>query len=499
MPGRIMIVDSQPTTRALLRVKLTVAYYETEQASSLEEALRLARVFRPDIVIFGDTLPGDDPARFAARMTTLLPGEEIRTIYLQSRDDDAARRLAISSGVEDVIGLPLDHAYLLARLRSIFRKLDTDRDARWREDADRALGLNEAARPYVSPCGLTLVHPDPSRLPAPMVAALHKAGQGRLSVITPEAILRDNSTPADLYLLFDDSDTPGQSLSLLSELRAHRRTRHAAILYGAPPDQAASAASALDLGADDVMLGWCGAEELIARCERLIARRRAVDAHRLRMQTGLRAALIDSLTGLWNRRYALPNLEQMLEMASATGRQCAVMIADLDHFKAVNDRYGHMTGDAVLRAVAKRLQAQMRSVDVIARLGGEEFLIVLPDSDRQTAQATAQRLVNAIADAPVLLPNHTGEIAISVSIGIAVGPGSAGTAPTGSTGSTGADLLAAADRALYRAKEDGRARVSFDDGKARSKHPDAGRLRGVEALIDQRRFDFPKTASKRSA
>ena len=523
MPGRILIVDSQPTTRALLRVKLTVAYYETEQAESLEEAVRLARVFRPDIVIFSDTLAGTGPARVVARMASLLPGEEIRSIFLQSDPCPEARRAAIEAGVEDVIVLPLNHRFLLARLRSIFRKLDTDRDARWREDADRALGLSEAALPYLPPSVVTLVHSDPAQIPRRVIEPLEAAGQGRLVLITPQEILRDNPPPADLYMLFDTPETAGEMLSLVSELRAHGRTRRAGVIYGALPEDTGTAASALDLGADDVVLGWRSAKELVVRSDRLIARRRAVDAHRLRMQTGLRAALIDPLTGLWNRRYALPNLEQLVETASLGGRQVAVMLADLDHFKTVNDQHGHLIGDAVLKEVARRLQLHLRSTDMLARFGGEEFLVILPETDCARAATTAQRLIDAVSATPIEVCDAGLEISVSISIGIAVGPqslsghGASGGAAHGPA--PGAELLAAADRALYSAKRDGRAcsRVAStgageaadtasasDDPEIAIASPvttnsDSAPSGRTDAAPDQRQRDFSKAASKRSA
>lgn len=488
MPGRILIVDSRPTTRATLRVKLTVAYYETEQADSAEEALRLARVFRPHVVIFGDSLPGNDPAVFINRINTLPAAEQVATIYMQSQENPEARRDAIDAGVEDAITLPFDQDYLLARLRCIFRRLDTDRDAGRYEDADRALGLAESSAPFLGQGHVTLVHPDPDGLPVALTRALEQAWRGRVTHKTPDAVLRADGSPenTDLYLLFAMPDDSARSLALLSELRAHGGTRNAAFLFGAAPGRTIDATRALDLGADDAILWDCSPEELVAWCERLIARRRATEAHRLRMQTGLQAALVDPLTGLWNRRYALPNLDQIVTMAAQAGSQCSVMIADLDHFKRVNDRHGHLVGDTVLRAVAKRLKARLGGADVIARLGGEEFLILLPDTDLAGADATAKRLIDAVACEPIALPTGDAPVPVSVSIGIAVSSSDPDCTLSGS------ELLAQADRALYRAKADGRSRV-------RLAHPVANDREAAPAVESQRRFDAESLASRRSA
>ncbi len=497
MHGRIMIVETEPRLRAQLRVALATACYETEQAESIEAALRLAQVFRPDVVIFSDTLPGADPARFVTRLGSRLPAGQIPTLYLQSRHDPRAGSRAIEAGVEDAIRLPLDTDYLLARLRCIFRKLDTDREALHRDDADRALELAEAPAPFVRAGRIALVPCDPGNPPAALIDALQAALPGPAVRQTPQQILRPEAEgPAcDLFVLFGTLDKNGGSLALLSELRARHRTRHAAILFVAAPSRQCDAACALDLGADDAIL-WDRAQgHILALCDRLVARHRAAEAHRLRIQTGLEAALIDPLTGLWNRRYALPNLDRMLALAKARGTACSVMIADLDHFKRVNDRHGHMTGDAVLRAVAMRLKAQLGNTDVISRIGGEEFLIILPQSGRDHAEHTARRLMTALAQTPVPVPQCDAGIPVSISIGIAVADAThdAGLAAQAS----GADLLAEADRALYGAKADGRARIRL--ARIPANDSDAAPSGGTPMERDQRRDRPARRTSSRSA
>ncbi|WP_443069418.1 diguanylate cyclase [Sulfitobacter sp. HI0040] len=160
------------------------------------------------------------------------------------------------------------------------------------------------------------------------------------------------------------------------------------------------AAHALDLGADDVMTDGFEPAELSLRLRNLMRRKQMDEQMRATVRTGAQAAIFDPLTGLHNRRYAMPHLQRIADHARATARPFAVMLADLDHFKRVNDRHGHAAGDAVLAETATRLRSNLRAMDMVARIGGEEFMIVMPGSTLKEASAAALRLCNDISGTP---------------------------------------------------------------------------------------------------
>jgi diguanylate cyclase (GGDEF)-like protein len=160
-------------------------------------------------------------------------------------------------------------------------------------------------------------------------------------------------------------------------------------------------------------------------------------------------AMHDSLTGLLNRGAVLEQLTKELVRASRRGAPVSVLMGDLDHFKTINDTHGHVAGDVVLRETARRLKVGVRAYDSVGRLGGEEFICVLPECDAKTGLSVAQRLCRSLADQPTQY-NGAG-IAHSISIGVAA---------TDQFGSARADeLIRAADSALYRAKHAGRSRA----------------------------------------
>jgi len=161
-------------------------------------------------------------------------------------------------------------------------------------------------------------------------------------------------------------------------------------------------------------------------------------------------AMRDMLTGLANRRAITEDLEHVVARARRQGERFSLLMLDIDHFKRINDSFGHQAGDVVLRVVAEQMQLRLRAQDHIGRFGGEEFLIVLPDTDLGGAQTLAEALRAGVEAHPTPWGAH--QIAATVSIGIC--------ASTGTVTDTADSLVAAADAALYRAKQNGRNRFA---------------------------------------
>ena len=209
---------------------------------------------------------------------------------------------------------------------------------------------------------------------------------------------------------------------------------------------------ALDLGANDLVPADFDGPEMAMRIRVQLRRKREADLLRAAVDEDLRLAAIDPLTELYNRRYAMAHLAKISSRAARTGHGFAVMVADLDLFKAINDRFGHAAGDAVLVEVARRLTDNLRGNDLIARVGGEEFLIAMPDTDLQEARIAAERLCRVMDSQPITLP--TGQsVRVTLSIGVSIGGGEQGVDVV-------ASLIDQADRALYDSKSEGRNQVT---------------------------------------
>jgi diguanylate cyclase (GGDEF)-like protein len=201
----------------------------------------------------------------------------------------------------------------------------------------------------------------------------------------------------------------------------------------------------LEAGADDYLTKPFDQNELRARL-RVGNRILALQADLIESREKLRfQATHDGLTGLWNRSSVLDMLHREMDRANRNEGFTGVLMLDLDHFKRVNDKYGHQAGDAVLKSAADRIAEMVRPYDIVGRYGGEEFLVVLPNCDIEQSRQTAERICAAVGDVPILLGNR--EIRVTVSIGV--------TACAANTFQEN-QLLAIADIALYKAKDAGR-------------------------------------------
>ncbi|MEM7652223.1 MAG: diguanylate cyclase, partial [Pseudomonadota bacterium] len=239
-------------------------------------------------------------------------------------------------------------------------------------------------------------------------------------------------------------------LRLVAHLRSHDESRQTPILLVVDEEDAARLARGLDLGANDYVVKPIDPAELMARVRTQIRRKRYQDRLRGNYERSLALALTDEMTGLHNRRYVTAHLDTMLARAVQGEKPLAVLMIDIDHFKSVNDTYGHPVGDEVLVELASRVKRNVRGFDLSARLGGEEFIVVMPETGLDMATTVAERLRAKIAGQPFTVSAEVRQLPITISIGISCVIGE---------GDTPDALIERADRALYAAKNTGRNRV----------------------------------------
>lgn len=471
--GTILILDGVSTNRIMLKVQLSAAWYHVVQADGLAGLRALVQRTRPDLIVTAMDLPDGN----ARDLRAALAGDDmlaaIPVIAITPQNDRAARLRALAAGIDEVLAQPLDDVLLQARIRSLIRSRSLTDDLRVQGTSSRLTGLAEPGAEF-TPFGTPTVPALLSEVAlVTETAATGALWRARLKGGIPHRLssyqtgnvhgLMQQPVPGAIVVELSGSGD-GAGLRLLADLRARSATRHAAIIAVPNPGNPHLAAEALDRGAHDVLQGGFCADELALRLDAQLRRKARSDQLRDDVCDGLRAAVLDPMTGLFNRRYAMPKLSRIARDAVETGRSFAVMLADLDHFKQINDRYGHPSGDAVLVETARRLRAALRPEDMIARIGGEEFMIVLPDTDRDAAMATADRLCRQINTSAFVVPGARHPVSVTTSIGVVVAPPPA-RAPSRMALSAGdhlsTALISQADQALYEAKDAGRNQVTL--------------------------------------
>jgi two-component system, cell cycle response regulator len=458
MTGKLLIVDDVATNRIVYKVKLGAAFYTPMLAANGAECLALARDEHPDLILLDLMLPDMSGTDVLRHLRADAQTRDIPVIVLSSTQDEVARMAALAAGADEFLSKPVADEVLLARVRNLLRA-HSPVDGIPAADTRLALpGMAEQETLFEGPGVIAMISDRPEvamRWRKDMGAAF----AARYVILTREEALSDMVVPAlgdappDIYIIDGNMGGGTGGLRMMSDLRSRGASRFAAMcLMGAALGDD-RVAMAFDLGANDVIGPAIAPREVGLRLRTLLARKRTADRVRASVQDGLRLAVIDPLTGLYNRRYALPQLAQVAERAAEDGTVFAVMVVDLDRFKSVNDRYGHAAGDAVLVEVSARLSANVRATDVLARIGGEEFLIVLPNTTYAEAKLAAERLCRVVKGRAVTVAGGP-PLHITVSIGVAFSGECMPPEPV-------AAIIDRADQALLTAKSEGRDQVTI--------------------------------------
>lgn len=455
MSGRILVVDDIATNRLILKAKLSKAYYDVLEASSGLEAIEVAFASQPDMILLDVMMPEVDGYDVCTILKSDPQTAHIPIVMVTAANKSAERLRGLQSGADDFLNKPINDTELFARVRNLLRvKLMFD-ELKIREATTKELGLGDIIKDsddaYDEPANVMLA-PISCKQKNKWRNDIESHLQVKLSCAEGEekceALAME--TQPDAIIVNQSIANNGDGLRLVSRLRTKIQTRQSAIIFVVEDGSIDTAAKALELGASDYIHAPYDENELRVRLRSQLRRKRYSDKLRSNVADSIRMAVIDPLTGLYNRRYATQHMQKIITRSKETDLPFTVMMMDIDHFKSVNDTYGHPAGDTVLKEVARRLQENLRGVDLTARIGGEEFLVIMPDTLPHEAEIAAERLRRIIGEQPFEL-NAT-SIYATVSIGVSIGTSDTQHIDT---------LIEQADKALYQSKTSGRNRVSF--------------------------------------
>ncbi len=447
MTARILVVDDIAANRRLLEARLSAEYYEVITAASGPEALEICEDGQCDIVLLDVMMPGMDGFEVCRRLKAGDLTSHLPVVMVTSLDQPADRVKGLDAGADDFVTKPIDEAHLLARVRSLARlKLVID-ELRLRAGAAGA-PTRFAPPPGAETRGRVLIVEDRASSAEKLVRAIEPIAQATVEANAQEAIFKAAEADYDVMVVsvglanFD-------ALRLCAQIRALERMRNLPILLIADAEERPRVLRGLELGVNDWLSRPVDRNEFIARVRTQIRQKRYADGLREQVMQSVELALIDQLTGLNNRRYFDLHVTNLVETSRMRRSPLTLCIFDIDHFKRVNDTYGHDAGDDVLKGFAERLKNIVRSGDLLCRLGGEEFVIVMPGVNLAVATRIAERALKAIDGEPFSIRGGTQEIVVTTSIGVAERAGA----------QRSPELFHAADQALYRAKSEGRNRV----------------------------------------
>ena len=453
MTARVLVVDDIAANVKLLEAKLAAEYFDVFSASNGPDGLRLAAEHKPDIILLDVMMPGMDGFEVCRRLKNSPDTAHIPVVMVTALDQPADRVQGLDAGADDFLTKPVNDIALFARVKSLVRlKMMTD-ELRMREATGHSLGVVDAAEMLRSNApdlgGRILLVEDRETSAKRTHDALSADHEMKVTADPLEALMLARDGDFDLVILsLSLQNTDG--MRLCSQLKTLESTRHTPILALVEEGDTKRLVRALEIGINDYLIRPLDKNELVARVKTQIKRKRYSDRLRQNLQLSLEMAITDQLTGLFNRRYMSRHLDTQLKAALDAKKPMSFLIMDIDFFKSINDTHGHAIGDEILRAFAARLKANVRGIDLACRYGGEEFVVIMPETDVAFAYAVAERLRQNVADVPFPISSSDKALTVTVSIGVTSIERPDDTADT---------ILKRADAALYRAKRDGRNRV----------------------------------------
>lgn len=450
MTARVLVIDDILPNVKLLEAKLSGEYFDVITALSGAEGIEKAEAQSPDIILLDVMMPVMDGFETCQKLKANPLTAHIPVVMVTALTDATDRVRGLESGADDFLSKPVNDVALMSRVRSLVRlKMMVD-EWRVRESTASQFGFVGNKMSLLSEPtekARVLVIEDRDFESEKFIETMKRDDDSVVAVKTGEqALLQSQQNDFDIITI--SLDLAGEdSLRLISHLRSHERTRAIPILMVGDESDMKRVARGLEMGAYDYILRPVDRNELLARVRTQVRRKRYQDHLRSNYEMSLSLALTDSLTGLFNRRYLMVHLEKLLSKTRDTSKSLCVMMLDIDHFKHVNDTYGHAIGDEVLKIFSERISKRLRGVDLIARLGGEEFVVIMPDTNLDIAVLVAERLRSVIANEPFKISSGPGEITVTVSIGAAL---------VESGNMTVEQSIKSADEELYHAKENGR-------------------------------------------
>ena len=455
MTARILVVDDVPANVKLLEVRLLAEYFEVLTASNGRDALEICESGRVDVVLLDVMMPEMDGFEVCRRLKAEQATAHIPVVMVTALDQVQDRVRGLEAGADDFLTKPVNDLQLMTRVKSLVRLKTLTDELRLRASTTRNIGIEEllSRRTAVDEGTPKVLLIDDQESSASQIARMLREACDLHIAADPQSGFFEAAEAGHECVLISTRLAEFDPLRLCAQLRTLDRTRFIPIVLLADEGDEDRLLRGLELGINDYVTRPIDRQELLARLRTQIRRKRYNEHLRQSVTQTIEMAVTDGLTGLHNRRYLDSHLKTLFDRAMNRRRPLSLMITDIDRFKSINDTYGHDAGDDILREFAARLRKNVRGIDLACRYGGEEFVVVMPDTDSALANIVAERVRAQIADKPFEVSTLSEPISVTISIGVA---------GIRHAGDTVEALMKRADKALYEAKNSGRNRVVAD-------------------------------------
>jgi two-component system cell cycle response regulator len=401
MTARVLVVDDVLHNVKLLEAKLRSEYFDVLTAMNGFEALEIIEKELPDIILLDVMMPGMDGFEVCRKVKANPNVAYIPIIMVTALDQPKDRVMGLEAGADDFLTKPIQDMPLFARVKSLVRLKVLMDELRIRTSTGQAINpendLGVSTNLKLENVKTLLIE-DYERVAKRITGYLEDTvDQIDLDNVENGQLNTENLAQYDLFIIsLSLRDVDG--LRLCSSIRSSKNTRHSPILVLIDEGDHERLIQAMEIGVTDYVTRPIDGNELVARVKSQVRHKRFADHLRGKMQKNMELAVTDSVTNLYNRHFLDTHLDNIFTKEAEKRPKTSLLMLDIDNFKIVNDTYGHASGDEVLEEFSKRISDNMRSIDLVARYGGEVFVVVMPETDSEFAMFIAERVRKQISD-----------------------------------------------------------------------------------------------------
>ena len=448
MTGKILIVDDLLPNIKLLEAKLSSEYYNVLTAKSGIEAIEILDKELVDVILLDIMMPEIDGFETCRRIKTNPKTSHIPIVMVTALSDIDDRVNGLKAGADDFLTKPINEIALFARIKSLLRLKTITDELMLRNKSLNALGANTEElnldKSFLQ--GAKIVAYDDDVAESGMIKKALEENGAIVALYKKSEDLNKEITPNTDMLLISNALTDNDALRMCSQIRNIEGLKKIPIMLGLDDEQINIMPKAFEIGVNDYIISPIDINELIARCNTQIKRKKFQEKLSSELEENLSLAIKDKLTGVYNRRYYDIHCKQLIENNNKEKKPIAVCVLDIDHFKKINDTYGHKIGDDVIKQVASITANSIRVTDNLIRYGGEEFVVIINNIIEDQALKIAERIRRNISEYEFIKPDNSGTFSVTISIGITMFR----------SDDNEITIFQRADSNLYQAKQTGR-------------------------------------------